>query len=82
MTGDVAIGGERLGGNDLIVVGDAEQPFIKDPVTKVTEGQAVAWVVIVADDSGNDMDGVDRGVAKLAVSRSWAKGINDRAPAA
>lgn len=74
MTSDVAIGGERFGSNDLVALGDAEQPFIKGPVTEMAEGQAVARVVIVADGTGNDMGGVDRGVAKLAVSRSWAKG--------
>jgi len=53
MTGDVAIGSERFGGDDLIVVRDAEQPFVKSPMAESAEGQAVARVVIVADGPGN-----------------------------
>jgi hypothetical protein len=36
----------------LVVVGDAEQPFVKGPVTEATEGQPIARVVIVADRPG------------------------------
>ena len=53
MTGNVAIGSERFGDNDPVIPGDAEQPFIKGPVTETAEGQAVARVVIVADSPGN-----------------------------
>lgn len=62
VAGDVAIGSERFGGDDLVVLGDAEQPFIKGPVTEPAEGQAVARVVIVTDRPGNDMRSVDHSV--------------------
>ncbi len=52
VTSDVAIGGERFGRDYLVVVGDAEQPFVKSPVTEATEGQPIARVVIVADRPG------------------------------
>ena len=52
VTSNVAIGGERFGRDHLVVVGDAEQPFVKGPVTEATEGQPSARVVIVADRPG------------------------------
>ena len=63
MTGEVLVRGERGGGNDLIVVRDAQQPFIKTPVTEFAERQPVARVVILADRPGDDMRGVDHRVA-------------------
>lgn len=62
VTGNVAIGSERFGRDHLVVVGDAEQPFVKGPVTEATEGQPIAWVVIVADRPGDDMRSVHYGV--------------------
>ena len=37
VAGNVAIGSERFGGDDLVALGDAEQPFIKGPMTELTE---------------------------------------------
>ena len=37
VAGNVAIGGERFGGDDLVVLGDAEQPFVKGPMAELTE---------------------------------------------
>ncbi len=74
VAGNVAIGGERFGGDDLVLVGDAEQPFVKGPVTEPAEGQAVARVVIVTDRPGNDMGGVDCGVTVRCTHTDTAKG--------
>ena len=74
MASNVAIGGECFGGDDLITVRDAEQPFIKGPMTEAAEGQPVAWVVIVADRPGDDVSGIDHGVAIGRAHADAAKG--------
>lgn len=49
VAGDVVVGDERFGGDHLIAVGDAQQPFIKGPMTELAEGETIARIVVVAD---------------------------------
>lgn len=74
MTSAIVVRGERFGRNDLIAMRDAQQPFVKAPVTEFAERQSVARVVIVAERPGDDMRGVDRGVDQGANSSTTIAG--------
>ena len=63
VAGEVVVGGERFGRNHLIALRDAQQPLVKAPVTEFAERQPVARIVIVANRPGDDVRGVDCGVA-------------------
>ena len=61
-TGGVGIEADLARGDDVVIVGDAQHPFVESPVTELAEGHAVADVVILGFAPADDMGGIDDGV--------------------
>ena len=60
--GDVGVGVDLTGGDNIVVVRYPHHSLVKGPVTELAESHAVADVIVLASAPGDDVGGINHGV--------------------